>query len=52
MPRRMRAKKQVGGDVAARARSSAYGLHLLQALQIDDPDVFALCVDQAALLKS
>lgn len=52
MPRRKRAKKQVGEDVTARARSCAYDLHLLQAFQIDDPDVFALCVDQAALLKS
>jgi hypothetical protein len=52
MPRRMRAKWDVDADVATRARSCAYGLHLLQAFQIDDPDVFALCVDQAAFLKS
>jgi hypothetical protein len=52
MPRRMRVKKQMGAQVAARARSRACGLHFLQAFQVDDPDVFALCVDQTTLLKS
>lgn len=45
-------KRRMGRDVPARARSGAYGLHLLQAFQVDDPDVFALYVDQTALLKS
>jgi hypothetical protein len=40
-----RARKGASGRAAG-------GSDLAQALQIDDPDMFALRVDQAALLKS
>lgn len=52
MPRRKRVKKSVRGGRGGVGRAPANGLDLPQAVQIDDPDVLALCVDQAALLKS